>query len=84
MVRDPGPSIKVGEGSASKEACGLCWASQGPCLGAGCGQASPPGRWGPAVALVGQNAVADSLSTVGGSAHFSGPQKCSRAKEMLP
>lgn len=31
-----------------------------------------------------QNAVADSLFAVGGSAHFSGPQKCSRAKEMLP
>lgn len=29
-------------------------------------------------------ALADSLSAVGGSAHLSGPQKCSKAKEMLP
>lgn len=54
-----GPASRWERGLPAKtKACGLRWASQGPCLGAGCGQASPPGRWGPAVSRGGAAAPA--------------------------
>ena len=90
MVCGPGPSLKVGEGSASKdESLWPLLGLTGTLPGSGVWSGIPSRALGTSCVPGGlrlrpQNAGAESLSAVGGSAHFSGPQKCSRAKEMLP
>lgn len=88
-ARSPGPSVKVGEGSASKdESVWPLLGLTGTLPGSGMWSGTPSQVLGDQLYPRGwhrpRSAVVDSLSAVGGSAHFSGPQKCSKVQEMRP